>query len=113
MPPDTSKPDAIPAALQAIWQRNLPQTRERVALLQRAAAQLSQTRTLDADVHAEALAIAHKLAGSLGMFGFAAGTEHARAVEAELSHPGLPQPERLQAYTDALAASLPLDERAS
>jgi HPt (histidine-containing phosphotransfer) domain-containing protein len=107
MPPDVPPPVAIPAALQAIWERNLPQTRERVALLQRAAAQLSHTRTLDADLHSEALSLAHKLAGSLGMFGFAAGTEHARAIEAELSHGGLPQPERLQSHVDALVLSLP------
>jgi HPt (histidine-containing phosphotransfer) domain-containing protein len=102
--------DPISAAIQAIWQRNLPQTRERVALLQRAASQLTETRTLDTELHTEALSTAHKLAGSLGMFGFTAGTEHARAIEAELSHPGLPQPERLQAHVDALVVSLPFSE---
>jgi HPt (histidine-containing phosphotransfer) domain-containing protein len=110
MSSDTPTPDAIPTAIQAIWQRNLPQTRERIALLQRAATQLSNARTLDSDLHAEALSIAHKLAGSLGMFGYTAGTEHARAIEIELSHPGLPQPERLQRNVDALVASLPFSE---
>jgi HPt (histidine-containing phosphotransfer) domain-containing protein len=105
---DTHPDEITSAAIQAIWQRSLPQTRERIALLQHAAAQLSETRTLDADLHAEALGIAHKLAGSLGMFGFAAGTEHARAIEAELSHDGLPQPERLQSHVDALVSSVPL-----
>jgi HPt (histidine-containing phosphotransfer) domain-containing protein len=105
-----AEPDAISAAIQTIWQRNLPQTRERVGLLQRAASQLTGTRTLDPELQTEALSTAHKLAGSLGMFGFAAGTEHARAIEAELSHPGLPQPERLQAHVDALLASLPFRE---
>jgi HPt (histidine-containing phosphotransfer) domain-containing protein len=93
-----------------VWQRSLPETRERIGLLQRAAAQLSESRSIDADLREEALTVAHKLAGSLGMFGFSASTEEARAIEAELSKEGLPQPERLQLHVDALAASLPLHE---
>lgn len=108
MAPDP--PLSLSGAIQAIWQRSLPETRERIGLLQRAAAQLSENRTIDADLRAEVLTIAHKLAGSLGMFGFSASTEEARAIEAELSKEGLPQPERLQLHVDALAASLPLHE---
>jgi HPt (histidine-containing phosphotransfer) domain-containing protein len=100
----------LSSAIQAVWQRSLPQTRERIALLQRAAAQLSESRSIDTDLRAEALTVAHKLAGSLGMFGFSAGTEEARAIEAELSKEGLPQPERLQSHVDALAAGLSLHE---
>ena len=96
----------IPAALLPIWQRNLPQLRDRVALLQHAAEQLSQTRTLDAELRAEALGLAHKLAGSLGMFGYKAATQHAREIEQALEAAGLPQPERLQRLVADLAASL-------
>jgi HPt (histidine-containing phosphotransfer) domain-containing protein len=106
--PESSQPAATSAAIQAIWNRSLPETRERVALLQRAAEALSTSRTIDPELHAQALDVAHKLAGSLGMFGFAAGSEHARALENELSHDGLPQPERMQKYVDALTASLPI-----
>ncbi len=94
------------AAIAAIWQRQVPQTRERLQVLRKAANTLSQTRTIEPDLRAEALDIAHKLAGSLGMFGYADATDHARAVEHELQHTGLPQPERLEQHVTALEASL-------
>ena len=69
------------AALQQIWKKNLPQTRERLALLSRAAAELRTEGSISPELHTEAHATAHKLAGSLGMFGYSSATEHARAVE--------------------------------
>jgi HPt (histidine-containing phosphotransfer) domain-containing protein len=94
------------ASIAAIWQRSLPRTRDQLALLRRAADELSSTRTIDPDLRAQALAVAHKLAGSLGTFGFAEGTEHARAIEVTLDHDGLPQPERLEEQVSALESSL-------
>jgi HPt (histidine-containing phosphotransfer) domain-containing protein len=97
------------AAIAAIWQKSLPQTRERLALLQRAADELSTSRTIDTDLRAEAIAVAHKMAGSLGMFGFHEATALASALEVTLEHPGLPQPERLVEQVAALSASLEKD----
>ena len=94
------------AAIAVVWERQLPETRRRVDLLQRIARNLSETRAIDPDTRAEALDIAHKLAGSLGMFGFQEATDHARAIEQTLDVAGLPQPERLQKHTDDLAAAL-------
>jgi HPt (histidine-containing phosphotransfer) domain-containing protein len=94
------------AAIAAIWQRQVPQTRERLELLRKAANHLAETRTIEPDLRAEALDIAHKLAGSLGMFGYNDATDHARAIEQELHHTGLPQPERLDQHVTALEASL-------
>ncbi len=94
------------ATLAAIWKKNLPQVRERLAVLQRAADELATTRTLDADLHNEAASLAHKMAGSLGMFGLHSGTDAARAVEQSLTQDGLPQPERLQQQVEALAHAL-------
>ncbi len=93
-------------AIAAIWQRQLSQTRERIALLRKAADQVTSTRTLDPALHTEARDTAHKLAGSLGMFGFHEATDHARAIEEELDRPGLPQPERLDEHVTALEAAL-------
>ena len=73
-----------------------------MALLQRAADELSTSRSIDPELRAEALSIAHKLAGSLGMFGFNDATDLARAIETTLDHDGLPQPERLQEQMAAL-----------
>ena len=94
------------AAIAAIWQRQVPQTRHRIQVLRKAADMLSETRTIEPDLRAEALDIAHKLAGSLGMFGYGDATDHARGVERELEHTGLPQPERLDQHVSALEASL-------
>jgi HPt (histidine-containing phosphotransfer) domain-containing protein len=64
----------------AIWHRNRPQVMERTALLERAA----EAQPLSEQLRQEAMAIAHKLAGSLGMFGFAEGTRLARSIEYHL-----------------------------
>lgn len=92
----------LSAALAAVWTKNLPQTRDRLDLLQRAADDLATSRTIDDDLRAEALSVAHKLAGSLGMFGMHDATEAARAIEQNLEQDGLPQPERLQEQVAAL-----------
>ena len=75
----------ISSALAAIWQRNQPQVLERLAALDRAA----HANPLPALLQQEAAATAHKLAGTLGMFGFTRGTEIARELEQhlELAHP--------------------------
>ncbi len=94
------------AALAAIWKKNLPQVRERLTVLQRAADELATTRTLDTGLRKEATSLAHKMAGSLGMFGLHGGTDAARAIEQLLEQDGLPQPERLQEQVDALAQAI-------
>ncbi len=66
--------------LATIWQRNLPLVRQRVGAL-RSAADQSRAGQLTPDVRVEASGIAHKLAGSLGMFGYAAGSEIAKNME--------------------------------
>ncbi len=92
--------------IAAIWARQVPQTRQRIALLQQTADRVSATRSIDSAERAESLDVAHKLAGSLGMYGFMEATEHARLVEQTLDVTGLPQPERLQKHVDDLALSL-------
>ena len=94
------------AAIAAIWERQLPQTRERVELLQRVAREFAETRSIERAVQQEAMDVAHKLAGSMGMFGYMDATEHAREIERALDVEGMPQPERLQGHVEALAASL-------
>ena len=94
------------AAIAAIWHKQLPQTRERLHVLAQAAGELSTSRTIEPELCAEALDVAHKLAGSLGMFGYTEATGHARLIEETLDHPGLPQPERLQQHVDDLHKSL-------
>jgi HPt (histidine-containing phosphotransfer) domain-containing protein len=75
----------INALLTSLWERGLPQLRERLEILDRAAMAAASENLTEA-LRTEALEIAHKLAGSLGMFGYAEGTEIARQLEQLLNH---------------------------
>lgn len=89
--------------LAALWQKNLPQLQTRLDLLDHAAA----TRPLPEQLRAEAHSVAHKLAGSLGMFGYMQGTEIARELEVLLDT-SQPDPTRLAQLTrDLRTAVLP------
>ena len=75
-------PDDIHAAIARLWERSRPVVLERVAALQETATALAAGPVAE-DVH-DARAEAHKLAGSLGTFGVAQGSELARGIEQEL-----------------------------
>jgi HPt (histidine-containing phosphotransfer) domain-containing protein len=66
-----------------LWIRNQPLILARLDLLD-AAARAAKAGTLDESQRAEAESTAHKLSGSLGMFGYDDGTILARSLEAEL-----------------------------
>jgi HPt (histidine-containing phosphotransfer) domain-containing protein len=80
----------LDALLTSLWERNLPTLYERLELLDRVAAE-SASGNLTGIKREEAFDIAHKLAGSLGMFGYHQGTEIARQIERILSSP-IPAP---------------------
>jgi HPt (histidine-containing phosphotransfer) domain-containing protein len=95
-------------AVAALWQRNQPLILARLDLLDRAAA-AADTCTLTPTMRAEAIAIAHNLAGSLGMFGFPEGTHLARELERALEqYLDSSAPTALTALTTRLRASLDL-----
>ena len=66
--------------LDQLWVRFLPEIEERVNVLAAAAASLQRGK-LDATEREAAHSAAHKLAGVLGTFGLARGTELARELE--------------------------------
>jgi HPt (histidine-containing phosphotransfer) domain-containing protein len=71
---------AIASALEGLWAKFLPEIRERVAVLERAAAGFAANTLTDAQ-REEANSAAHKLAGTLGTFGLTRGTVLARELE--------------------------------
>ncbi len=79
----------IDEALTEIWQRHLPVLRERLEILDRAAAEAS-CGTLGETLELEALSVAHKLAGNLGMFGYDEGSRIASEMEQVLRAPAGP-----------------------
>ena len=72
--------EATRKLLATLWEKNLPLLRERLELLD-AAVKAASAGEITAEQRKEAGATAHKLAGSLGMFGYPKGTEMARALE--------------------------------
>jgi HPt (histidine-containing phosphotransfer) domain-containing protein len=67
-------------AMNRLWDKHLPQMRERIATLQ-SAAEHAANGTLTQDEQRRALNDSHKLAGVLGTFGLNEGTELAREAE--------------------------------
>lgn len=79
-----SSEQSVSALLVQLWHQFLPQLEERVAVLDEAASSLS-SQNLSEDLRARAQEAAHKLAGSLGTFGLAVGTDIAREAELMLA----------------------------
>ena len=67
-------------ALDRLWAQFLPMVRERIVILESAAA-ASATNKLSAEQQEEAKSAAHKLAGVLGSYGLPRGTQVARELE--------------------------------
>jgi HPt (histidine-containing phosphotransfer) domain-containing protein len=76
----------IGALLTSLWERNLPTLHERLELLDHAASEAA-SGMMSETLQAQALEVAHKLSGSLGMFGYQHGTEIARQIEQILKTP--------------------------
>ena len=87
-----------------LWRKNQPQILDRIALLQ-AAAEAAHSGNLGKAQRAEAESMSHKLAGSLGMFGYPEGTTIARALEDEF-HRESPDPAVLNTLTRDLRIAL-------
>ncbi|HLH23198.1 MAG TPA: Hpt domain-containing protein [Chloroflexota bacterium] len=85
-PPSSGDARAMTAAITAMWQRFRAPTLERVAVVEQATTALLQEE-LDAGLRERAFHEAHRLAGSVGTFGFADGSRLAHEVEQLLRPP--------------------------
>jgi HPt (histidine-containing phosphotransfer) domain-containing protein len=82
--------DAVLAqAMDRLWVKFLPEIRERVSILEQAAAAVA-AETLTAAECETAQAAAHKLAGTLGTFNLMRGTVAARELEMAFSETSAP-----------------------
>lgn len=79
-------------AMDLLWARFMPEIRQRVSLLEDAAAAFA-AGTLTTQQQAAAHAAAHKLAGVLGTFSLTRGTVLARELELLYSPEDTPRPE--------------------
>lgn len=103
-----SDPEArLRQAMAVMWQRNLPTMRARLEELDRAAEHAEQG-ILAAELRSSAAGTAHKLAGSVAMFGFPQGTDIAREIEQMLDSPKDVNVARLKELTASLHVALKL-----
>ena len=93
--------------IAALWERSVPLISERLDELNRASEDAVHGR-LSPKVRNSAAETAHKLAGSLGMFGYPRGTELARELEQLLEFKGPVDAIALRQLVVALRSSLPL-----
>jgi len=103
--PEMNKSDQIDTVLASLWKKNLPTLRERLDLLDRTAS-LAASGTLPEAPRLEAYSIAHKLTGSLDMFGYQQGTDIARKIEHILKAPTPKQLTTLTTLAKDLRSSL-------
>lgn len=82
--PGKQAEEALSQAIDRLWIRFLPEIRERVAVLESAAAAVT-AKKLTATRLLKAQAAAHKLAGVLGTFSLSRGTVLARELEVTYS----------------------------
>ncbi|MGP8268523.1 MAG: Hpt domain-containing protein [Terracidiphilus sp.] len=95
---------ALNEALDRMWIQFLPQIKERLAILDSAAAAFAANQFTTPQREA-ANAATHKLAGVLGTFGLAKGTVLARKLEIMYSRDGGPDPALSEQLT-SIAAEL-------
>jgi HPt (histidine-containing phosphotransfer) domain-containing protein len=100
----TDAEDKTAALLATLWVKIRPLVEERLATLDKAAAAAS-AGTLAEDLRKEAASSAHKLAGSLGMYGYDEGTRVARELEVLLGK-AAPDAARLSALIAELRAAV-------
>lgn len=94
----------VQAAIARLWRESRPLVLKRAGALEQTAAALAAGPVPPARVEAARVS-AHKLAGSLGSFGLAAGSELAAAIERELQD-GAPDPSRLSQLAAQLCAAV-------
>jgi diguanylate cyclase (GGDEF)-like protein len=92
----------VSPALSAIWERHRATVLAQVEVLEQAAIALTRD-DLDATRRDAAKREAHKLAGSLGTFGFHAGSEHARGIERLLGAADPPGAARAPALSELVS----------
>jgi diguanylate cyclase (GGDEF)-like protein len=89
--------------VRALWRRYRPVSLDRLQKLDEVAT-AATAGALDPDQRVHALYEAHRLAGSVGMFGFADGTRLAREVERILGEPGGLEPPIVARLAELVAA---------
>jgi hypothetical protein len=94
--------------LDAVWQNNLPIVRDRLTVLDAFAHAIAKQGMANPQQQNEAISIARKFTGSLGMFGYPTGGQLARTLEQLLVSTPYPDAESVREIINAIHTSLNL-----
>lgn len=97
-------PNQVVTGVAQVWEKAAPQLEERIAVIEQASAMLLQGK-LTQEMHSKAKSQAHKLVGSLGMFGSDEGSHLAQEIETLLAGDTQLKPAKSQ-YVSQLVAKL-------
>jgi HPt (histidine-containing phosphotransfer) domain-containing protein len=103
MPDDAAPQDQTPSSANRVWTQFREVIFERMAAVDAAVSGV-RSATLTPEVRQKAVLEAHRLAGSLGMFGLMEGTQHAREIEHLLGEGSVAAPTTPQRLTELAAA---------
>ncbi|MDB4947691.1 MAG: two component transcriptional regulator, winged helix family, partial [Gemmatimonadetes bacterium] len=78
-------PEAVSAALAAVWERAMPTIFARIETVEKAVKAMLATGSVPRELREDAEREAHRLAGALGTFGSHEGTRLARSIESALA----------------------------
>lgn len=106
--PGVTRPgDVARQLISALWERSVPLITDRLNALDIACDAAARSR-LSPMMRRGAADTAHKLAGSLGMFGYPKGTDIAREIEQLLESDGVVEAALLRELVVELRGTLPL-----
>jgi DNA-binding response OmpR family regulator len=98
-------------ALTLMWHKHHDKARDRIAVLEQAKVAL-QANALERKLRQKAVLAAHKLAGALGVFGFAEGSQIAGEIEQQLQSTATFSPQEVAHFServDALRQSIAVE----
>ena len=98
MPADNQAQARVQELLKKLWEQHKGTILERLDELERASAAAAE---LSKSARAEACSVAHKLAGSLGTFGYRQGSDWARSSEHILLQPQISSDDQRQLQQNA------------
>lgn len=96
-----STAEELQKKLNEVWQKVLPLMLTRLEAIERAQRELQAAKLTD-DLRLDAAQQAHKLAGSLGVFGMQEASELAAKIEQLLSREAIPNEESSAQLTDCV-----------
>jgi len=106
--PERPEQQRVQVILQRVWRQVEPDMRRRLTMLEEAGKAL-ESGSMDGECRQQAIEAAHKLAGSMGMFGYPAASACAGEIERLLETSGSIGPEQFNEVLERLRLEMSRD----